>query len=162
MLVGGVVDDEVEDEPHVALLDAVEECVEVGHGAELGHDFLVVADVVAVVGVWGVVVGREPDDVDAELLEVVEAAGDAGDVADAVSVGVLEAAGVDLVDDSFLPPALGVAVGGGLGGLGVDGGGRKDEGDRKEGGERGYELHLVSPWAAGVPYVGGICVAARG
>ena len=84
--------------------------VEVGHGAELGHDFAVVADVIAVVRIGRVEVGAEPDDVDAEVLEVIEAAGDAVEVADAVAVRVLEGARVDLVDDCFFPPALRVTV----------------------------------------------------
>ena len=113
VLVAGVVDDEVDDEAHVALLDAGEHGVEVGHGAELFHHLAVVADVVAVVGVGRVEVRAEPDDVDAEVLQVVELGGDAGQVADAVAVRVLEGAGVDLVDDGLLPPFLGVAVGGG-------------------------------------------------
>ena len=113
VFVAGVVDDEVDDEAHVALLDAFEQGVEVVHGAELFHDLAVVADVVAVVGVGRVVVGAEPDDVDAEVLQVVELGGDAGEVADSVAVGVFEGAGVDLVDDGFFPPFLGVAVGGG-------------------------------------------------
>ena len=58
-------------------------------------------------------------------MEIVEALGDAVEVADAVVVGVLEAARVDLVDDGVLPPcAFGVwGLGGGLGDLGVGEGG---------------------------------------
>jgi hypothetical protein len=47
---------------------------------------------------------RQPDGVDAEPLEVVEAAADAGQVADAVPVRVGERARVDLVDDAVAPP----------------------------------------------------------
>jgi hypothetical protein len=110
MLVGGVIDDEIDDEAHVALSDAIEEGVEVGHGAELLHHFAVVADVVTVVGIGGVEVRREPDDVDSEMLQVVEFGGDTGQVADAVAVGVFEGSWVDLVDDGFFPPLGFVAV----------------------------------------------------
>ena len=55
-----------------ALLDAREHAIEVGHGAEFVHYLAIVADVVAIVGIGRIVVGREPDDVDAELLKVVE------------------------------------------------------------------------------------------
>ena len=150
VLVGGVVDDEVDDEAHVALLDAGEHGVEVGHGAELGHDFAVVADVVAVVGVGGVVVGAEPDDVDAELLEVVELGGDAGEVADAVAVGVLEGARVDLVDDGFFPPCGLVAVDEGGRGDGVfrlDRGHRCEDCQGKDGGGEGGCLHRTMVYA---------------
>src|SRR5690606_31138797 len=46
----------------------------------------------------------QPDRVDAETLQVVQTAGDAGEVADPVAGGVREGAGVDLVDDGAAPP----------------------------------------------------------
>src|SRR5439155_14892520 len=49
---------------------------------------------------------REPERVDAEPVQVVEPAGDAAQVADAVAVAVLERARVDLVDDPALPPVV--------------------------------------------------------
>ena len=45
----GVVDDEVEDELHAALVQRRDQGVQVGQGAEERVDVLVVADVVAVV-----------------------------------------------------------------------------------------------------------------
>ncbi len=42
--------------------------------------------------------------IDTELFEVVEPLGDAVQIADAVTVGILEAARVDLVDHRVLPP----------------------------------------------------------
>ena len=110
VLVRGVVDDKVDDQPHVPRLDRREHVVEVGHRAEFFHDLAVVADIVAVIGVGRVVVRREPDYIDAEFLQVVEMLGDAVEVADPVAVRILKASRVDLVDDSFLPPFLLVAV----------------------------------------------------
>ena len=104
MLVGGVVDDEVKEEPHAAVMEAVKQPVEVVHRAERVHDGAVVADVVAVVGVGRLVHRPEPDDVDAEPVQIVEALDHAGQVANAVAVRVLEAARVDFVDDAFFPP----------------------------------------------------------
>src|ERR1700734_2073484 len=88
----------------MAPLDTGEECVEVGHVAELLHDFAIVADVVPVVCIWRVKVGTEPDNVNTKLLEVVELRGDAGQIADTVAIRVFEGARIDLVDNSFLPP----------------------------------------------------------
>ena len=104
MLVGGVVGDEVEDDSEVAGVGLMEEFVEIGEGAEDGVDGGVVGDVVAEVGHGRGVEGADPEGVDAEGDEVVEAGGDAGEIADAVGVCVLKTAGVDLVDDSGLPP----------------------------------------------------------
>ncbi len=78
--------------------------VEVVEGAEQRVDVAVVGDVVAGVLLRRREEGREPDRVDAEVGERVEAGGDAGQVADAVAVGVRERARVDLVDDGGAPP----------------------------------------------------------
>ena len=151
VLVGGMVGDEVDDEAHVPLLDAGEHGVEVGHRAEVGHYGAVVADVVAVVGVGGGEVGREPDDVDAKLLKVIEVLGDAFEVADTIAVGVLEGARVDLVDDGFFPPfglvavdEVGSGVSLGRDPLAMAGAGRCDEGCREEGGKNGGLDHRTT------------------
>ena len=104
MLVGGVVDDQVHHELDAVLVRGFEQLIEVFHGAELGHDGAVVGDIVAVVIVRGSVDGREPQHLDAEVRQVRNLLGDAGQVADAIAVGVVEGAGVDLVDHRFLPP----------------------------------------------------------
>ncbi len=102
--VGGVVRDEVDDDPHAELVRALLHPVEVGERSEQRVDVAVVGHVVA-----GVLLRRgeergEPDGVDAELGEVVEACRDAGQVAHAVAVGVRERTGVDLVDHGRAPP----------------------------------------------------------
>ena len=106
VLVGGVVDHEVHDEPHAPRVQPVDQRVEVGQGAEQRVDAAVVAHVVAVVVLRRRVHRREPHDVDPQALEVVEVLRDAREVADAVTVGVGEAARVHLVDDGPLPPRL--------------------------------------------------------
>ena len=114
VLVGGVVDDQVHDEAHAPLTDALQQTVEIRQGAEHRVDVVVVGDVVAVVRLRGGVDRREPQDVDAEGLQVVELGTNALEVAEAVAVGVFEGARVDLVDDGALPPLVGaeaVAVG---------------------------------------------------
>ena len=104
VLVGGVVDDQVHHQLHAAVVHAREQRVEVGERAEHRVDALVVADVVAVVVLRRGIDRREPEHVDAERREVVEPPGDAREIADAVAVGVGEAARIDLVDDRGLPP----------------------------------------------------------
>ena len=110
MLVAGVVDDQVHDQPHPAAVQLRDQLVELLERAEQRVDALVVADVVAVVGLRRGVDRREPQDVDAEVAQVVQPLQDAAQVADAVAVGVLERARIDLVDDGAGPPG---GVGGG-------------------------------------------------
>ena len=87
--------------------------VEVGQRAEPRVDVAVVGDVVPAVGERGGVERAEPDRVDAERGEVRHPGGDAAQVADAVAVGVGEAARVDLVDDGLAPPRRVGVVGAG-------------------------------------------------
>ncbi len=86
MLVGGVVEDHVQHDADVVLLRLGDEAVHVGEGAVLRVDGGVVGDVVAEIDLGRGVHGSDPDGVDAEVLEVVEALGDAVQVADAVAV----------------------------------------------------------------------------
>ena len=106
MLIGGVVDDQVHDDLDAALVGAGQQLVEIGHGAELFHDLLIVGDVVAVVVVGGAVDGAHPDDVDAQFLQIVQLADDTAQIADAIAVAVTEGAGVNLIDNTFFPPSL--------------------------------------------------------
>ena len=115
-----MVDDEVHHQLHVPRVQLRDQLVELLERAEERVDVVVVGDVVAVVGHRRAVDRAQPDDVDAEQLEMVEVVQDPAEVADAVTVAVGEAARVDLVDHGGLPP---VAPGDGAGmQLGVDGG----------------------------------------
>ena len=104
VLVGAVVDDQVHHELDAVLVRGFEQLIEVFHGAELGHDGTVVGDVVAVVVVRGSVDGGEPQHLNTQIGEVRNLLGDTGQVTDAVAVGVVEGAGVNLIDHRFLPP----------------------------------------------------------
>ena len=112
VLIGGVVDDEFDEDLHVALVGGGEEALEVVDGAVAGVDLGVVGDVVAVVAEWRGVERQKPEAGDAEVLEIVEARDEAGEVADAVAVGVLEGADVELVDDGvFVPEGISCTAG---------------------------------------------------
>src|SRR5207248_7452905 len=77
-----------------------------------GIDIDVVGDVVAVVAQGRREERKHPEAGDAEVLEVVELGEQAGEVADAVCVGVHEGADVELVDDRvFVPEWVGGAAG---------------------------------------------------
>jgi hypothetical protein len=87
--------------------------------------------------------GGEEDGVDAEGVDVVEALGDAFEVAGAVGVGVAEGARVDLVEDGVLEPGLrgeaGADPAGAGEGLGVESDGARECGERDgESGEDGF------------------------
>ena len=102
--VGGVVGHDVDDDLDAGVVQRGDHLVEVVQRAEPRVDVAVVVDVVAAVGQRGRVERAQPDRVDAEVAQVGDPRGDAGQVADAVAVGVGEAARVDLVDDGLAPP----------------------------------------------------------
>jgi hypothetical protein len=102
--VAGVVRHPVEQQPQVPGVAVGQEPVEGGEVAEGGIDGAVVADVVAEVGHGRPVDRRQPDGVHAQVDEVVEVVTDAGQVADAVPVGVGERTGINLIHDGITPP----------------------------------------------------------
>ena len=88
----------------VAPVGGRQQGLEIGHGA-VGRVYgQVVGDVVAVVHLGGDVDGGQPEGVDAEGLEVVEAGHDPLEITGATGAGVLKALGVDLVNHGALPP----------------------------------------------------------
>ena len=110
--VRGVVRDDVGDQLDAGGVQRGGHLVEVLQGAELRVHVAVVVDVVAAVGERRGVERAEPDGVDPEFLQVRDLGGDALDVAQAVTVGIGEAARVDLVHGRLAPP---VGVGGEVG-----------------------------------------------
>ena len=120
MLVGRVVHDEVHHDLQTAPVRLGEQLVHVLQRAEQRVDVLVVGDVVAVVVLRRPVDRGQPQHVHAKISQIIETAGDALQVADAVAVRVLEGTRVDLVDHRVGPPRVrGRAVG--THGVGKDG-----------------------------------------
>jgi hypothetical protein len=99
-----VLDDEVEEDADTGLLGLLQQFDDVGQGPEPGVDTEVVGDVVAAVAVRGVVERQDPQAGDTEAAEVVEAVGDAAQVAPSVPGGVAVHGGVDGVDHGIAVP----------------------------------------------------------
>ena len=104
MLVGGVVDDQLGDHAQAARVRGRDEALDVAHRAVVGMHRAVFGDVVAVVAPRRGIERQQPDRVDAELGDVVELLHQAGEIADAVIVGIEERFHVQLVDDRVLVP----------------------------------------------------------
>ena len=104
MLVGGVVDHQLGDDPQAAPVRLAHEVAEIGAVAVLGRDMVIVGDVVAVVAHGRRVEGQQPERVDAQVVQVIQLCGEAGKIADAVVVAVEESLDVKLVDDRVLVP----------------------------------------------------------
>lgn len=87
-------------------MSLLQQPLHVRNGSILGVDVLVVGDVISVVFVGRDENGRNPNDINAESLELVQLVDDAVDVSVTVVVGVFERLGIDLVDDGLLPEGL--------------------------------------------------------
>ncbi len=125
VLVGGVVGDDVDDDPQPQSVGVADQRVGVEEVAEHGVDGTVVGHVVAGVGLRGGVERAEPHGVHTEVPQIRQPGADALQVAHAVAVAVGEAARVHLVDHRVPPP---------VGAVGGDGGDGFGDGGRGEGG----------------------------
>ena len=99
---GGVVEHHVQHQADAALVRLPDEGLQVLHRAETGVDGAVVGHVVAVVMLRRGEEGGQPEVIHPQVLEIVQLGGHAGQVAQAVAVGVAKRFGVDLVDDFIL------------------------------------------------------------
>ena len=106
MLVRSVVDHQVDDDPDPAAVRRLQERREVAECAQPGVHVVIVGDLVAAVAARGGMDRVQPQAVDAEPGQVVQPAGQPGEVTGAIAVGVLERFRVQAVDDRILVPAL--------------------------------------------------------
>lgn len=104
VLVTGMVDNQVHEKLHAARVTALNKTINVRNCAVRGVHAVVIRNIVAHVHLWRFVRRRHPDDINPELLDVVQLRHYAGDIADAIVVGVLERRWPDLVDGAFSPP----------------------------------------------------------
>jgi len=104
MPVAAVIGHDVEHDLDVALARLGDQPVDRTQVAKDRLHGAVVGDVVADIGIRRNGDRVQPDGIDAQPLQVVEAIDDALQVTDAIAVGVLERSRIGLIDDAFPPP----------------------------------------------------------
>src|SRR5215470_2257399 len=104
MLVGGMVGHVIENDLEPVSMHCRDQPIEPGEISELGIDRRIVADVVTEIGHRRGEDWRDPDRIDAQLDQIIEAREDPVEITDAVPVRILKRARVDLIDDAPLPP----------------------------------------------------------
>ena len=80
--------------------------VKIFHSTELGHDILIITDIIAVVVIWRLVYGRQPYHIYTKLLQIVKLTCNTVQITYSVSVAVTKASRINLINYSFLPPCL--------------------------------------------------------
>jgi hypothetical protein len=106
MLVRGVREHQVGQHPDPAIRGSANELLDVAQAAQPWVDVVVVGHVVAVVAPRRGEERKQPHRRHSKAGQVVDAAGQAGEVADAVPVGVLERLDIDAVDNRVLVPEV--------------------------------------------------------
>ncbi len=104
MLVRGVVDDQFGDDAQPTAVRLGDELACIGQLTVIRMHIAVLGDVVAVVAPRRGIEGQQPDGVHAEAGDVVQFLDQAGEVADAVTVGVVKRLQMQLVDHRILVP----------------------------------------------------------
>src|SRR5690606_20025990 len=104
MLIGGVVDDQFNDDPKAAPFRLCQEAAEVRHRTEGGIQLAVIGNVIAVVEPRAFVEGQQPKRRHAERLQVIEPAGQTGKIPDAIAGAVGESFHMQLINDGILVP----------------------------------------------------------
>ena len=104
MLIGGVIQHHFDDDPDAPLMGRVQKLPEILQCSVAGMDGVVIGDVVAIVAQRRGEERHEPNCVDAQFLKVVELCFKPLEIADAISVAVMESADVDLIDERVLVP----------------------------------------------------------
>ena len=104
MLRRRVVDHQIHDDADAPRMRLTKQLVKVLHRAEFRSNGAVIADVVSAVHAGILVNGVEPDDIRAQLMNVIELFRYAAQIADTVAVGVHKALGINLINDRTLEP----------------------------------------------------------
>src|SRR4051812_7696601 len=104
MLIRGVVDDELGNDPEAATVRLVDKHLEVFARAVLRVDVVIIGNVIAVILTGRRVERQEPDGVHPQVLDVVQLLGEPGEVAYAIVVSIIERPDVYLINDSVLVP----------------------------------------------------------
>ena len=109
MAIARVVRHQVEQHPDLAGRSRIDQSLQGTHTAELGRHVVVVRHVVPPVAIGAGMDRIEPDAVDAEPREMIEPADHTIEIADPVTIGILERARIRLVQHTVLPPDPSVA-----------------------------------------------------
>ncbi len=106
MLIGGVAQHQVHDDVDIAFVRLAEQAVEILQVAIFRINGVIVGYIVAKIVIRGGIYRREPDPVDAQVLQIIQVLNDTCQIPDPIRIRILERARVDLVNNPVFPPKL--------------------------------------------------------
>ena len=99
-----MVDNEVKDDTHTTCMSLIDQPLEIFECAVWSIYVFIVADIISHVNLRTVVHRTNPDYVNTNRADVVQLRDDTLEVSYTIAIGVLKGSGVDLIDDTILPP----------------------------------------------------------
>src|ERR1700687_59542 len=106
MLLRGVIGHQIHDHPDMAFFSFAYQPVEIRHFPVKGIDGGVIGNVVTEIDEWRRIHGADPDGIDAQVANIIQPRSYPVDITDAIAVGVLEAARINLIDHRVFPPRI--------------------------------------------------------
>ena len=106
MFIGCMVYHQIQNYLNPPFMAFLQQQPEIFHRSEFIHNPLVIGNIIPVIMVWRLKYGRHPDYVNSQIRKVIQLFQNTSQVADSISVAVLEASGINLIHHSFFPPFL--------------------------------------------------------
>ena len=104
MFIGSVVQNHIHQDLQPPGVGLPEQNLHIFQVTEERIDVLIIGNIVTIVILGRLKHRRQPDGIHAQALDVIQLLGNAPDIAQAVTVGVTETAGIDLINNGLLPP----------------------------------------------------------
>ena len=94
----------VKENVHITLVGFVENLFQIFIRAVAWSCLEVIGNIIACVSEWGFKAGIYPDRIAAQLLDIIQLFDNAVKIADAVTVGIVEGLGIDLIEHCVIKP----------------------------------------------------------
>src|SRR5687768_8593068 len=104
MLVGGVIQNQVEYELHASAMHLLHELFNQCHIAILRRDRKIIADIVSEIPVWTLRKWRNPDCFVTEVFKIIQFSNNTRNVSNSIAIGIEKGTQIDMVNGGFLPP----------------------------------------------------------
>ena len=106
MLIGAVIEHQVQNNGNVPFLRLIDQLLHILHGAKHRVHGAIIGNIISVIHLRRQTDRRQPDTVDAQLLQIVQPGNDTLQISHTVSGGILKTLRVDLVEYRVFPPAF--------------------------------------------------------
>ena len=104
MLIRGMVYHQIHDDLQPSLMGLFQHLIEILHRTELFHDRLIIANIISVVVIRRLIHRRQPDHIDAQLLQIIQLGRNSFQISDTIPIAIHKASRIDLIHHRFFPP----------------------------------------------------------